>query len=60
MVKHGIDTGDHAPVRQPYLTPIIRCEKMAAKIGEQGIVKPSATSPIKEMEAFVSVSTTDG
>jgi hypothetical protein len=42
VVKHSIDTGDHAPFKQqPYCTPVIRREKMAAMIRameDQGVV----------------------
>ena len=47
ILTHGIDTGDHAPIKQqPYRTPIVRREKMAEMIAgmrQQGVVQPSCS-----------------
>ena len=47
LVKHVMDTGNHAPIKQqPYRTPIVRRKNMAAMIRameEQGVVKPSSS-----------------
>lgn len=47
VVKHYIETGDHAPIKQlPYRTPICRRKKISEFIDsmqEQGVVKPSAS-----------------
>lgn len=47
LVKHSIDTGDNAPIRQPpYRTPVVRREqldKMVTTMQEQGVVEPSSS-----------------
>ena len=48
VLRHSVDTGDHLPIKQqPYRTPVVRRELVAAMIGEMekhGVVQPS-TSP---------------
>lgn len=48
LVEHEIDTGNHAPIRQPpYRTPVIRRQKMnemVAAMQAQGIVEPSSSA----------------
>ena len=53
LIKHSIDTGDYAPIKQqPYRTPIVRralISEMVDNMREQGIVQPSVSpwaSPI--------------
>ena len=53
LIKHSIDTGDHAPIKQqPYRTPIIRralISEMVNNMRREGIVQPSVSpwaSPI--------------
>ena len=47
MVKHAIETGNAAPIKQlPYRTPMCRRGKISESIDsmqEQGVVKPSAS-----------------